>query len=97
MQERGAPSRLCKASLFRRWIRLVEADDGSSSLPPLPNSAQVILGPDGKLKSELRQYDEAKAASGDFQTAKKRLFEAFEKADLGKWVKKPIEQDQFLL
>jgi hypothetical protein len=30
-----------------------------------------------------------------FQLAKKALFEAFTREDLGLWLKKPIEQDQF--
>ena len=47
------------------------------------------------LKSELLQYGEAKKAAEAFQNAKSELFAAFSRADLGKWVKKPIEQDDF--
>lgn len=42
-------------------------------------------------------YAEAKALAGDYQHAKRVLYQAFEKAGLGRWVGKPLEQDQFLL
>ena len=42
------------------------------------------------------QYDSAKMAAVDFQEAKKQLFEAFKKAELGNWIKKPMEQDEFI-
>ena len=38
----------------------------------------------------------AKMAAADFQEAKKQLFEAFKKAELGSWIKKPMEQDEFM-
>ena len=43
----------------------------------------------------LTQYSEAKRASKEFQKAKGELFKAFAKAELGTWVKKPMEQDEF--
>ena len=43
----------------------------------------------------LTQYSEAKRASKEFQKAKAELFKAFAKAELGTWVKKPMEQDEF--
>lgn len=50
-----------------------------------------------KVKDDLRQYSVAKEAAKDFQDAKNVLFKAFAKADLGNWVKKPMEQDEFHL
>ena len=44
---------------------------------------------------ELTHYAEAKKASTHFQTTKNELFKAFSKAELGTWVKKPMEQDDF--
>lgn len=41
----------------------------------------------GELKSQVREY----------QTAKTELFLAFKREDLGCWLKKPMEQDQFHL
>ena len=43
----------------------------------------------------LTQYSEAKRASKEFQKAKSELYKAFAKAELGTWVKKPMEQDEF--
>lgn len=55
-----------------------------------------------KLSSSLRirtarpsSYHEAKQAAVEYHGAKQTLFKAFQKAGLGAWVKKPIEQDQF--
>jgi len=46
---------------------------------------------------ELTHYADAKKASTDFQKTKSELFKAFSKAELGAWVKKPMEQDDFQL
>lgn len=42
-------------------------------------------------------YCEAKRGAGTYQSVKQQLFKAFQKAGLGTWVRKPPEQDQFLL
>lgn len=42
-------------------------------------------------------YSEAKLVAQTYQSVKQQLFKAFQKAGLGTWVKKPPEQDQFLL
>ncbi|KAM8709657.1 hypothetical protein ACLKA7_016463 [Drosophila subpalustris] len=42
-----------------------------------------------------KDYGETKADVKDYQTAKQELFSAFKREDLGSWLKKPIEQDQF--
>lgn len=42
-------------------------------------------------------YGEVKAKVTEYQTAKKELFLAFKREDLGCWLKKPMEQDQFHL
>lgn len=42
-------------------------------------------------------YGETKAMARDYQTAKRELFEAFRREDLGNWLKKPMEQDEFHL
>ena len=43
----------------------------------------------------MTEYSEAKKASEGFQKAKNQMFKAFAKAELGTWVKKPMEQDEF--
>lgn len=40
-------------------------------------------------------YSDAKASATKYQESKGILFMAFSKADLGSWVKKPLEQDMF--
>uniref|UniRef100_A0A336KPF9 CSON013385 protein n=2 Tax=Culicoides sonorensis TaxID=179676 RepID=A0A336KPF9_CULSO len=42
-------------------------------------------------------YSDTKAAVKDYQMAKKELFAAFQREDFGTWLKKPMEQDQFVL
>uniref|UniRef100_A0AAR2KHD1 Adenosine deaminase RNA specific B1a n=1 Tax=Pygocentrus nattereri TaxID=42514 RepID=A0AAR2KHD1_PYGNA len=77
----GRPSHLCKHALYSRWVRL-----------------------HAKLSQTLRisverpaTYHEAKQGAAEYHTAKQTLIKAFQKAGLGAWVKKPIEQDQFSL
>ncbi|XP_030064603.1 double-stranded RNA-specific editase 1 isoform X2 [Microcaecilia unicolor] len=79
--EMGRASRLCKHALYSRWMRL-----------------------HAKLSSSLRSkvikfnlYYDWKQAATEYQAAKECLFNAFLKAGLGAWVKKPTEQDQFSL
>ncbi|MGH0138509.1 UNVERIFIED_CONTAM: hypothetical protein FKN15_051568 [Acipenser sinensis] len=42
-------------------------------------------------------YCEAKLAAGTYQTVKQQLFKSLQEAGLGTWIKKPPEQDHFLL
>lgn len=42
-------------------------------------------------------YSETKLTARDYQIAKRELFDAFRREDLGSWLKKPIEQDNFNL
>ncbi|EDV91731.1 GH24441 [Drosophila grimshawi] len=53
------------------------------NLPGMPN------------RKVIKDYGETKADVKDYQTAKQELFSAFKREDLGSWLKKPIEQDQF--
>ncbi|KAI4891629.1 hypothetical protein NFI96_025966 [Prochilodus magdalenae] len=77
----GRPSHLCKHTLYSRWVRL-----------------------HAKLSQTLRirgdrpaTYHEAKQGAVEYHTANQTLIKAFQKAGLGAWVQKPIEQDQFSL
>ncbi len=90
-QETGSPSRLCKSSFYRRWIALVN----SGQLSFLAQTS-VLTSP-GPPSHDPMQYNTAKAEAADFQAAKEQLFCAFKKAELGSWVKKPMEQDEFAL
>ncbi|XP_066544173.1 double-stranded RNA-specific editase 1 isoform X2 [Amia ocellicauda] len=77
----GRPSRLCKHALYSRWVRL-----------------HSKLSPTLRIKmSKPSSYHDAKQAAEEYHSAKQALIKAFQKAGLGAWVKKPIEQDQFSL
>lgn len=49
------------------------------------------------LRNITDDYSELKASSRDYQMAKRELFDAFRREDLGSWLEKPIEQDAFPL
>ncbi|XP_026731673.1 double-stranded RNA-specific editase Adar [Trichoplusia ni] len=91
--ESGQPSMLCKQSMFARWQYLVRR------LPLLPQESEDATGPvTPRLPDNIEQllYNEAKQMCPTYQLAKRRLFEAFSKAGLGSWVRRPLEQDQFV-
>ena len=102
-KEKGQPSRLAKVSFFRRFLKLAKTKNLSSisfSSQGLAkgDEAEISLCLLEKCKTrhiELTQYSEAKRSSAEFQKAKDELFKAFTKAQLGTWVKKPMEQDEF--
>ncbi|XP_032900799.1 double-stranded RNA-specific editase B2 [Amblyraja radiata] len=76
----GCSSRLCKRALYSQWTKLYGKLSTRAS----------------KLRGTPPVYCEAKLAAETYQAAKQQLFKALQKADLGMWVKKPPEQDQFL-
>ncbi|XP_062537383.1 double-stranded RNA-specific editase Adar isoform X2 [Armigeres subalbatus] len=53
--------------------------------------------PHARFQEIKPSYGETKMCVPEYQQAKKELFGAFSKEDLGDWLKKPIEQDQFTL
>lgn len=53
--------------------------------------------PQTRIREVKPTYFETKMSVPEYQQAKKELFAAFNKEDLGDWLKKPIEQDQFTL
>ena len=87
-QDKGVASRLAKVSLFRRFLKLAS----SPVVRPLNSTKGSLLE---SAKVDWSQYSEAKTASKGFQEAKLQLFAAFKKSELGTWVKKPMEQDEF--
>lgn len=80
--DQGVASRLSKQGLFRRFLNLVGRISSRTGLA---------------FGSCPRQYSDAKEAVQDYKMAKEQLVLAFHKAELGTWLKKPIEQDQFEL
>ncbi|KAG8515128.1 Double-stranded RNA-specific editase B2, partial [Galemys pyrenaicus] len=77
----GSSSRLCKHVFSARWARLYGK---LSTRIPNPRDTPSM-------------YCEAKLGACTYQSVKQQLFRAFQKAGLGTWVRKPPEQDQFLL
>ena len=101
---------MAKVSLFRRFLKLASSKEMSfvsfekeekEKNETRKNSRQkkvekMSLYEKCKTRNiELTHYAEAKTASTHFQTTKSELFKAFSKAELGTWVKKPMEQDEF--
>ncbi|XP_012281442.1 double-stranded RNA-specific editase Adar isoform X2 [Orussus abietinus] len=77
--ELGKPSRISKQGLFRKFFSLL------GKLSTIDSADQ----------NECRIYLDAKSSVQDYSLAKRQLKDAFVRAQLGSWVKKPIEQDMF--
>ncbi|CAH2282092.1 double-stranded RNA-specific editase B2 [Pelobates cultripes] len=77
----GTSSRICKHMLYTRWSKLY----GKLSSRTLIHGEMPLL------------YSAAKLLDSLHQSVKHQLVKAIQKAGLGTWVKKPPEQDQFLL
>lgn len=90
-------SRLTKQSMFRRFARI------TGHLPGISNRS--IDKDYGEEKSAAIDYQvktvECQISSPlfffFFKNAKQELITAFQREELGNWLKKPIEQDQFPL
>uniref|UniRef100_A0A8C3AQB6 Adenosine deaminase RNA specific B2 (inactive) n=1 Tax=Cyclopterus lumpus TaxID=8103 RepID=A0A8C3AQB6_CYCLU len=80
-RDSGTPSRLCKHALFTRWNRLYRK-----------SGIHVFSSADRQL-----MYCDAKMAARPYQTVKQQWFRSLQETGLGTWVKKPPEQEQFLL
>ncbi|KAK3921835.1 Double-stranded RNA-specific editase 1 [Frankliniella fusca] len=80
--EHGTASRISKRKLFQRFLQLVGRIPTRTGITP-DNCPTV--------------YADAKMGVEDYQQAKSQLMKAFLKSNLGTWLKKPIEQDQFEL
>ncbi|KAF7650270.1 hypothetical protein LDENG_00128370 [Lucifuga dentata] len=80
-RDSGTPSRLCKHSLFTRWNRLYR---------------KLGIHASGSADHQL-MYCEAKMAARSYQAVKQQWFRSLQETGLGTWVKKPPEQEQFLL
>lgn len=79
--ELGAASRLCKQSMYKRFCQLISHVQSIKDIK----------------ESDCHPYEHAKELVEDYQLAKQQLIQSFAKAKLGRWLKKPVEQDQFEL
>jgi len=74
-------SRLCKTEMFKLWLKLM-TNEKLSKIEKLDRQVPKL-------------YSDAKAGSRNFQEAKEALYKAFLAEKLGRWVEKPMEQDEF--
>ncbi|KAI4473865.1 hypothetical protein M0802_015906, partial [Mischocyttarus mexicanus] len=77
--EMGKPSRISKWGLFRKFFSLL------GKLETIYDANQ----------DQCRHYFDAKSLVQDYSLAKHQLKDAFKRAELGSWIKKPFEQDMF--
>ena len=80
--EQGSPSKCCKYETFKLFSNL---------WGKVPSVTQQ------KVVAQPVVYADAKQGVIDYQLTKQALCKAFEKAELGTWIKKPLEQDLFEL
>ncbi|XP_061820822.1 double-stranded RNA-specific editase B2 [Nerophis lumbriciformis] len=80
-RDSGMPSRLCKHTLFTCWSRLY-----------CKLGLSRFFSEDGHLV-----YRQVKMAARPYQTVKQQWFRSLQETGLGTWVKKPPEEEQFLL
>uniref|UniRef100_A0A665VKR8 Double-stranded RNA-specific editase B2-like n=1 Tax=Echeneis naucrates TaxID=173247 RepID=A0A665VKR8_ECHNA len=89
----GTPSRLCKHTLFTRWSRLYRKVSANTH-----REDKIRLGMHVSASMDRPfMYCEAKMAVRPYQTVKQQWFRSLQEMGLGTWVKKPPEQEQFLL
>lgn len=80
--EQGASSQVCKQAFFKRFLQLYGR---------IPSFTAQSAG------QQPKSYAEAKVTVVEYQMAKQQMYLAFQNAGLGRWLKKPIEQDQFFV
>ena len=90
LREKSPPSRLCKRRLFERWAGLAGRLDASRK-PAFGDAADIYL----PLKLAAKCYSEVKEEAADYQRTKRQMIASFARRGLGRWIKKPLEQDWF--
>ncbi|XP_018010706.1 double-stranded RNA-specific editase Adar isoform X2 [Hyalella azteca] len=77
------PSRLCKRSLLKRFLKLVQR---------MPPGSGLTFAEDAHSS-----YNIIKAKAEKYQESKRILVQGFQQAGCGTWIKKPYEQGDFYL
>jgi len=80
--EQGTPSKCCKYETFKLFSNL---------WGKIPSITQQ------KVVAQPEVYADAKQGVMEYQLTKQAMAKAFEKCELGTWIKKPLEQDLFEL
>ena len=79
--EEGAPSRLCKAEMFRLyghlWGKIPARIEKPVKIPAT--------------------YSQAKSLSSEYNSYKQVFLDALSESNLGNWVSKPVEENMFIL
>lgn len=78
--EQGTESRLCKREMLKRFFSLQGKLSTITGCDKVPNV----------------YYGDLKAMNVPYQEMRNKLVEHFKKSGYGQWVKKPVEQDEFL-
>merc|ERR1712200_135525 len=82
----GTPSRLCKSSLVKKFM-------SAASLPTIRTRTGIKMIGAGKKTGG--SYSNLKEQATDYQKAKRSMVANLKGSGAGKWMKKPVEQDQF--
>lgn len=97
------PSRLCKHTLFSRFLDLwdecasqVAKMQAAKMIFPKKISTPIQEATSQQLKAYLT-YGEVKSLATDYGVVKAKLFEHFVNHCGGSWAKKPLKQDSFFL
>jgi double stranded RNA-specific editase B len=93
---------VAKGQMVQEVINTSTGKLESGELSRLCKSAMLQLFTETWKKTPKEQeppvvYADAKRQASEYQAAKTVLYDAFDKAKLGRWIKKPYEQDQFTI
>ena len=86
----GPPSRLCKQALSIRFSKI-------SSLPAALSLAKPSLSRIQPASLNSIRFSDVKKLASGYMEAKAKLVEKLVDLGAGRWVEKPVEQDQFYL
>ena len=86
----GPSSRLCKQSLARSFVRICSLT-GAMALAKLSLSVLDL----NRIRNSM--YFDIKQMARDYVVAKDQLVITLVERGAGRWVEKPVEQDQFYL
>lgn len=94
------PSRLCKQSLFKRFVELWDKVASEGIKQAAWQQLKLPLDAACEVTAEHLQnisYGKLKDLAEAYQEAERRLFQHFIQESYGYWVKKPAEQNNFHL
>ena len=86
----GNPSRLCKKNLAKNFMRIY-------NLPGAITTAKKSLANLQQGQVRANRYSDLKHLAKDYMEAKTRLVNKLVERGAGRWVEKPVEQDEFFM